>query len=158
MSDRIVVMSEGRIEQVGAPFEIYNYPRTRFTASFVGTLSILNARVTDAAGGAAEIDGQPLRAAKGFAGAAAGAMRAVALRPEAVALGPGPEGRNRMSGVIEEVSFLGSVVRVRVRFKEQAVSFDTFNNPARPPPARGESVAVNFAPEEVLVLDDAPAG
>ena len=157
MSDRIVVMSEGRIEQVGAPFEIYNHPRTRFTASFVGTLSILNARVTDAAGGAAEIDGQPLRAAKGFAGAAAGAVRAVALRPEAVALGPGPEGRNRMSGVIEEVSFLGSVVRVRVRFKEQAVSFDTFNNPARPPPARGESVTVNFAPEEVLVLDDAPA-
>src|SRR6187200_1741782 len=39
MSDRIVVMHEGRIEQVGTPFAIYNQPRTRFVASFVGTLS-----------------------------------------------------------------------------------------------------------------------
>jgi putative spermidine/putrescine transport system ATP-binding protein len=39
--DRIVVMNEGRIEQVGTPFEIYNHPKTRFVASFVGTLNIL---------------------------------------------------------------------------------------------------------------------
>ena len=47
MSDRIVVMSEGRIEQIGTPFEIYNFPRTRFVASFVGTLNILRGRVLD---------------------------------------------------------------------------------------------------------------
>ena len=52
MSDRIVVMSEGRIEQLGTPFEIYNRPRTRFVASFVGTLNILRGKVTDAAKGA----------------------------------------------------------------------------------------------------------
>ena len=44
MSDRIVVMSEGRIEQVGTPFDIYNYPATRFVASFVGTLNIMDAQ------------------------------------------------------------------------------------------------------------------
>ena len=44
MSDRIVVMNEGRVEQIGTPFEIYNRPRTRFVASFVGTLNILKAR------------------------------------------------------------------------------------------------------------------
>ena len=38
LSDRIVVMSEGRIEQIGTPFEIYNFPATAFVASFVGTL------------------------------------------------------------------------------------------------------------------------
>ncbi|RXM22288.1 spermidine/putrescine ABC transporter ATP-binding protein, partial [Citrobacter sp. AAK_AS5] len=38
MSDRIVVLAEGRAEQIGTPFEVYNYPRTRFVASFVGTL------------------------------------------------------------------------------------------------------------------------
>jgi putative spermidine/putrescine transport system ATP-binding protein len=41
ISDRIVVMNEGRVEQIGSPSEIYNYPRTRFVASFVGTLNIL---------------------------------------------------------------------------------------------------------------------
>ena len=44
MSDRIVVMSEGRIEQLGTPFEIYNRPKTRFVASFIGTLNILKVR------------------------------------------------------------------------------------------------------------------
>jgi len=51
MSDRIVVMNEGRVEQMGTPFEIYNRPRTRFVASFVGTLNILKATVADAAAG-----------------------------------------------------------------------------------------------------------
>jgi ABC-type Fe3+/spermidine/putrescine transport system ATPase subunit len=48
LSDRIVVMSHGRVAQVGAPHEIYNTPWTRFVASFVGTLNILSATVIDA--------------------------------------------------------------------------------------------------------------
>src|SRR5215813_2664798 len=51
MSDRIVVMNEGRVEQIGTPFEIYNFPRTRFVASFVGTLNLLKGKIIDAAGG-----------------------------------------------------------------------------------------------------------
>src|SRR5689334_1315498 len=47
MSDRVVVMNEGRVEQIGSPFEIYNYPRTRFVASFVGTLNIFEGRLVD---------------------------------------------------------------------------------------------------------------
>ena len=62
--------------------------------------------------------------------------------------------RNRVGGEIEEVSFLGSVVRVRVRFGESAVSLDTFNNPNVPPPRRGDKVTVSFAPEDLLVLED----
>ena len=53
LSDRIVVMSEGRMEQVGTPFEIYNYPATPFVASFVGTLNAVEATVVDAASRAA---------------------------------------------------------------------------------------------------------
>src|SRR5262249_32489771 len=47
MSDRIVVMNEGRVEQIGAPFEIYNQPKTHFVAQFVGTLSVLKGEVVD---------------------------------------------------------------------------------------------------------------
>jgi putative spermidine/putrescine transport system ATP-binding protein len=154
MSDRIVVMNEGRIEQVGTPFEIYNYPRTRFVASFVGTLNILQAEVRDPAAGTVAIDGQDVRAARGVASAAAGDLRTVALRPEALTLNNGA-GRNRMAGTIEEVSFLGSVVRVRVRFAANAVSLDTFNNPNAPPPERGQPAVVSFAPEDLLVLEGA---
>jgi putative spermidine/putrescine transport system ATP-binding protein len=158
MSDRIVVMNEGRVEQIGTPFEIYNHPRTRFVASFVGTLNILRAKILDPASGRIEVDGQAIAAARGVADARAGEMRAVALRPEAATLNGAAGERNRLQGTIEEVSFLGSVVRVRVRFGESAISLDTFNNPNAPPPARGEPVTVSFAREDLLVLEGAEPG
>jgi putative spermidine/putrescine transport system ATP-binding protein len=165
MSDRIVVMNEGRVEQIGTPFEIYNNPKTRFVASFVGTLNILKARVVDPATGKIAIDGQELTAAKRIAHLQAGEACSVALRPEAASLHQsekiasalthesGP--RNRMVGTIEEVSFLGSVVRIRVRFQENAISLDTFNNPNVTPPARGTQVTVSFGREDLLVLEGA---
>ena len=156
MSDRIVVMNEGKVEQIGTPFEIYNFPRTRFVASFVGTLNIMRGRVVDPAAGKIEVDGQPIVAAQGVAGAQAGEQRAVALRPEAVTLDQATGDRNRMQGLIEEVSFLGAVVRIRVRFKESAISLDTFNNPNVPPPGRGQPATVSFARADLLVLEGAP--
>jgi putative spermidine/putrescine transport system ATP-binding protein len=180
MSDRIVVMNEGRVEQIGTPSEIYNCPRTRFVASFVGTLNILHARVIEAASGRVSIDGQEI-VAHGVSGVAAGAGVSLALRPEAITIedrrdpedavknprateiAPAPastlatrarEGRNRLSGRVEEVSFLGSVVRVRIGFGENRVSMDTFNNPGAALPARGDALTVSFACEDVLVLDD----
>src|SRR6266851_4585522 len=84
MSDRIVVMNEGRIEQIGTPFEIYNFPRTRFVASFVGTLNILRGRVVDATSGRIAVDDQPITAARGMGGLQNGEVRSLALRPEAV--------------------------------------------------------------------------
>ncbi len=157
MSDRIVVMSEGRIEQVGTPFEIYNFPRTRFVASFVGTLNILKGRVIDARSGRLAIDGQEIVAARGIANARAGEIRSVALRPEAVSLEARGGERNAMRGTIEEVSFLGAVVRVRVRFRENAISLDTFNNPSVPPPQRGAQVEVSFSRDDLLVLEGGEA-
>ena len=155
MSDRIVVMSDGRIEQIGTPFEIYNYPRTRFVASFVGTLNMLRGKIIDPAAGRLEIDGQQVSSARGVADAEPGAIRSVALRPEAISMQDAGPDKNRLSGTIEEVSFLGSVVRIRVRFKENAVSLDTFNNPNAPPPERGQPVTVSFAREDLLVLEGA---
>src|SRR6476659_1601368 len=62
LSDRVVVMSNGRIEQIGTPFEIYNFPTTRFVASFVGTLNVLSADVA-AARGKLRIHGQDIQTA-----------------------------------------------------------------------------------------------
>jgi putative spermidine/putrescine transport system ATP-binding protein len=153
ISDRIVVMYSGKAEQVGTPFEIYNHPRTRFVASFVGTLNIMDAEVRDAPQGRVSIDGQEVMTSRGVNGATTGARRSVALRPEAVSLNGIGGKRNRLDGTIEEVNFLGSVVRIRVRFRENAVSLDTFNNPNAPPPKHGEKVTVSFAPEDLLVLE-----
>ena len=154
MSDRIVVMNEGRVEQMGTPFEIYNRPRTRFVASFVGTLNILKATVVDAATGRVSVDGQDLVVATGLAGARSGEACSLALRPEAVLLGQPGGDRNHLNGTIGEVSFLGSVVRIRVRIQENIISMDTFNNPGMSLPERGQPVTVSFSRDDLLVLDE----
>ena len=64
LSDRVVVMSEGRIEQIGTPSEIYNFPATTFVASFVGTLNLVSAGVIDGGSGRLSIDGQEVRTGK----------------------------------------------------------------------------------------------
>lgn len=153
MSDRIVVMSQGRVEQLGTPYEIYNHPRTRFVAEFVGTLNLLTARVVDPDGGRVAIDDQQVSLGRSI-NARPGETRTLALRPEAISLGVGQSGHNGLSGTIEEVSFLGSVVRIRVRFGANAVMLDTFNSPLTPPPHRGETVTVSFLPAGVQPLDE----
>ena len=57
ISDRIVVMYEGKIEQVGSPFEVYNFPKTAFVANFVGTLNTASAEVVDPVKGILSMDG-----------------------------------------------------------------------------------------------------
>jgi putative spermidine/putrescine transport system ATP-binding protein len=152
ISDRIVVMNEGCIEQIGTPFQIYNRPQTAFVAAFVGTLNLLQVRVVDPGTGKLHLGGHEITAAGAIADARPGEIRTVALRPEAISLGNGGTERNRVSGDIEEVSFLGSVVRIRVRFREHTLSLDSFNNPSAPPPERGQPVTVSFAPQDLLVL------
>ncbi len=157
MSDRVVVMNEGRVEQIGTPFEIYSYPHNRFVASFVGTLNIVDATIIDPERGRISVDGQEITTAKGVIDARPGDVRSIALRPEAIYLNRAGEGANTMRGEIDEVNFLGAIVRVRVRFAESFVHLDTFNSTVNRPPARGQTVTVSFMPDDVLVLDAEPA-
>jgi putative spermidine/putrescine transport system ATP-binding protein len=154
LSDRIVVMSAGHVEQIGTPFEIYNFPLTSFVASFVGTLNVLPASVLDAAGGRLEVDGQEIRAAQPIADRAPGAPVKIALRPETISINVNgaANGANHMRGTVEDVMFLGAIVRVRVRFAEHAVHLDTFNNPHLSLPQHGEQITLSFPPEACLIL------
>jgi len=158
LSDRVVVMSEGRIEQIGAPADIYNFPATPFVASFVGTLNLLAVKVIDASAARISIEGQEVRAAKPIDAASSGGTVTVAIRPESIEFGEGG-GSNRLSGMVEDVSFLGSIVRSRVRLGASAttVSLDTFNDPNVTPPAIEASVTISFPPEACLVIGAGPA-
>ena len=155
MSDRVVVMNEGRIEQLGTPIDIYNQPRTRFVASFVGTLTIVAAEVVDASKGMMKLDGQQIRAGKAFSGSA-GKNISVALRPEAISLGKGGTNANRLTATVVDVNFLGSIVRVKVRCGTQDISLDMFNQTTSRPPIPGALVTISFDPVDLVVLDGRP--
>lgn len=152
ISDRIVVMYGGKAEQVGTPFEIYNRPATKFVANFVGTLNVLEGTVADAASGMVRVGDSQLSLKGALNGAKTGDAVSLALRPEAIALGRQPGRDTSLGGEIADVSFLGSVIRVRVGLGHNAVSLDTFNNPASPPPVVGEKTEISFSSGDVLVL------
>ncbi len=154
LSDRVVVMSEGRIEQVGSPFEIYNFPTTSFVAKFVGTLNVVTATIVDGPAGRLSIDGQEIQAASPVSGAT-GAAVSLAIRPERVHLEDGPDRHNHLTGTIHDITFLGSIVRVRMSLPGDGgmLMFDTFNNPRLALPQHDDPVRVAFAPEACLVLD-----
>jgi putative spermidine/putrescine transport system ATP-binding protein len=145
------------MEQVGTPFEIYNFPSTAFVASFVGTLNVLPAVVTDAGKGELTIAGQPVRIERSFEGAG-GREVTVALRPEMVSLGS-EGGQNVLTGKVADVSFLGSIVRIRVDLANGAsgpgstVILDEFNEPTLKLPELGETATVSFPQDGPLVLD-----
>ncbi len=156
LSDRIVVMNQGRIEQIGTPFAIYNRPRTRFVASFVGTLNLLNAKIVDAATGRITIDGQEIRVNRLPTGQPDLSL-AIALRPEVISLNDVyGQTANHLQGTVEDVTFLGPVVRICVRFDQHTIHLDSFNTPQLVPPRSGDSVTVSFPPEACLVLSDTP--
>jgi putative spermidine/putrescine transport system ATP-binding protein len=157
LSDRIVVMSEGRMEQVGTPFQIYNFPATSFVASFVGTLNVLETTVIEASTGRLSVSGQEIRAAGPITVARDGGSQPIAIRPEMLSMGEGG-GPNRLHGTVEDVTFLGAVVRIRVRAASNGhiVSVDTFNDPNLAVPERGGPATVSFPLAAVLVLDAPP--
>jgi putative spermidine/putrescine transport system ATP-binding protein len=153
ISDRIVVMNAGAIEQVGSPSDIYNRPRTPFVASFVGTLNTLQGVVVDPAEGVIRVGSATLRSRGAIEGARAGETRSLALRPEALRLGPPADGANALTGVVEDATFLGAIVRLRVRLGQGAVLVDAFNLNGASFPGRGEAVAVSFRRDDLIVLD-----
>jgi putative spermidine/putrescine transport system ATP-binding protein len=145
-------ITTGRADQIGTPFEIYNTPATRFVASFVGTLNIIEAKVTDPAAGGVTIGNQPVTLKEPIGGLNGGDTISLALRPEAGSIAEGAKGDMAVSGEVVSTSFLGSVIRTKLRVGGDVISFDMFNNPGIVPPTSGENVTLRFAAKDLLVI------
>lgn len=152
ISDRIVVMNAGHIEQLGAPHEIYNKPATRFVATFVGQLNSIEATVIDPRARTVAVDGQQVTVAHLPESAAAGDNIMLTLRPEVLSTGEREGNDISLTGTIADVTFLGSVIRLRVALGRNVVSLDTFNDQRSVPPGRGEKVTISLASKDLMVL------
>ncbi len=149
ISDRVVVMNAGRTEQIGAPYEIYNYPATPFVAGFVGTLNQLKCTVVDAAAGLLQYNGQQLKTTSQVE-QKSGPLT-VMLRPEQLHLGV-VDGENQLKGKVDMVAFLGSIIRILARVGEAMVTLDVLNERGHTLPKVGDEVALSFPPHACWVL------
>lgn len=154
ISDRIVVMNSGLMEQVGTPFEIYNFPTTVFAANFVGSLNNASAEVVDPANGIISIDGVQFESAVDLKERKKGDKVRVAIRPERLSFASEQKKVNVVDAAIENITFLGSVVRIQVKIGKTKFNMDTFNNPFLELPRIGSKEQVTCSREAVLVLDE----
>ncbi|MBN9315549.1 MAG: ABC transporter ATP-binding protein [Devosia sp.] len=152
ISDRIVVLNAGSVEQFGQPFEIYNRPQTKFVATFVGQLNTLNATVANAGQKTVTVGGATVTIPSLPATLRDGEAVALTMRPEAVSLADGATRDIVLDGKVAEVHFLGSVIRLKVDLGDNAISLDTFNDQRTPPPPHGAPVRIGIASSDVLVL------
>jgi putative spermidine/putrescine transport system ATP-binding protein len=152
LSDRIVVMNTGEMEQVGTPFEIYNFPTTRFVANFVGSLNTAEAEIIDPNKGALDMDGIRLESTNDFKGKSKGDKVTVAIRPERLSFLSEGKKENVFDAKVENITFLGSVVRVEVSIGKRKFSMDTFNRPSLTLPNIGDACKVTCSDKAVLIL------
>ena len=139
LSDRIAVFNNGRIEQLGTPFEIYERPASPFVASFVGTSNLFTAAE------AREMFGQ---------------LGTFSLRPEKISLSAAdaPGTAHALPGVITEVIYLGSSTRILVRLTGGKVLtvLEQNTSDGRSPYVRDDAVEVRIAAEDLVALQTVP--
>jgi iron(III) transport system ATP-binding protein len=134
MSSSVAVMKDGLVEQSGSPVALYDHPRTRFVASFLGAANLVEAKVNavareGAAEGPARFEletnwGAPFTAF-GNGPFSTGDRVTTAVRPEGITLAPAANGRDHTgapwSGMIESVQFLGDAVDYRLKVRDQTL-------------------------------------
>ena len=150
MSDRIVVMSQGRIEQVGTPKDLYYRPQTRFVAGFFGDNNLIEG-VVAAPGDRVETKLGILPLAMP---APAGRKILMGIRPEAMRLG---EGAVSITAEVEEVMFGGALTRVllhAVAAPETKFDVRLAGDGRGQAPAAGDHVTVTYDPADAVIVAD----
>jgi putative spermidine/putrescine transport system ATP-binding protein len=152
ISDRVAVLSKGRIEQIGVPAEIYNEPATPFVAEFIGTMNRLEATVTNPDGGEVDYKGTRLRVGD-TRGKQSGERVLVLVRPETLAVERAPDGAGEgaLGGEVVAHIFLGSTTRLKIDAAGEELSADVPSTTAGTLPV-GTRVRASFPAESARVL------
>jgi len=161
MSDRIVVMSAGTIQQYDTPPAIYSQPANLFVAKFIGELNEIPGRIAAATAGVVEIDclgGRHSLPASALRGSppAAGADCVIGLRPERITILP-PDadtgGRIALPGVVVERIALGPVLRFVLRCGEQRLVAVRLASDGAALPQAGSACRIAFDPADAQIFE-----
>lgn len=149
ISDKIIIMSKGKVEQIGTPREIYYHPNSRFVADFIGEANFLDAAVDQARGERAlvTVNGEQIEV-NNYAGAKAGDQAALVLRPEAVSLAKD----GLLECTVTLSTFMGSYQYYQAKVGDLTVQITDYNPVNKKIYAEGEKARLNFDPSGVYIL------
>ncbi|GAB4564709.1 MAG: ABC transporter ATP-binding protein [Anaerolineae bacterium] len=151
LSDRIVVMNRGRIEQIGSPQEIYRRPASAFVADFIGRTNFLSGRIVDDGGErvTVEVLGQHLRVPRPDPPRAVGETVRLVVRPEAIHVDVQD---GHYEGVVRRASYLGAQIEYDVEVAGELLTVVEYD-PLRPTVyPEGSQVRLKFLEECVYIL------
>ncbi len=122
LSDRVVVMNKGEIDQIGSPVEVYRTPRSRFVADFIGRANFLEGVVVSGKPGdlVMKVHGQNVRLSTVKESYAEGAHLTLIARPEMIRVEA--EGQGELSGIVRRAAYLGNMVDYDVEIGGQLVT------------------------------------
>ena len=160
MSDRIAVMDHGRVAQLGSPAAVYEDPRTRFVASFIGESNFFEGTVRQVGPLAIEVAGLHAFRIPGQPGIEVGAQVVIAVRPEWMDLFPPnqlPPAENVVMGSVDEIIYLGETIHVIVALDQGGRAKVALRNEGQLIKplgwTRGARAAVAWLPEDAQVLE-----
>jgi len=149
MADRIAIMNVGRIEQLGAPAELYEFPRTAFVAGFLGISNLLPGKV--AGRGLVRLDEGPEVRVPAEALDGRKDRVAVGVRPEKIRLGPGSGEDNRLAASLLESAYVGVATQYVLQTRAGNVSVYVQNSA---PGARQQNpTEISWNPDSTFVVD-----
>ncbi|HUF39976.1 MAG TPA: ABC transporter ATP-binding protein [Anaerolineales bacterium] len=159
MSDRIAVMNEGLILQIGEPEEIYESPHSKFVADFIGETNFLEGEVAGQDGGVVDVrlGSAGLIYMSEERGFSPGQRVTIAVRPEKLRLNAPLENGNNLPGVAEEIIYIGTDSHYRIRLPDgQFVRAreQNINRGSKSICARGDHVTVSFTRTAARVLTE----
>ena len=149
ISDKIIIMSKGKVEQIGTPREIYYHPTSKFVADFIGEANFLEAQVRSAdgekamisvAGGEFEVNN--------FAHAKAGETATLVLRPEGVSLSE----KGLLEGTVTLSTFMGAYQYYQMMVGDIEIQITDYNPVNRRIYEVGEKAYLDFDPKGVYIL------
>jgi iron(III) transport system ATP-binding protein len=161
LSDRVVIMHQGRIQQIGSPQEIYARPANRFVADFIGRANFLESRIVrlpKAEQAEVEVQGVTVRVPVVPGAHVAGAQVLLVIRPEAVELEPRREGA--LSGEVRESVYLGSEMFYEIAVGDHVLTVEVPDPQEHTLFEKGQEVSLRFKEHSLhlLPLQPAPAG
>ena len=154
MADRMAIMKDGVLVQVGTPREVYQFPKNTFVASFIGETNFISGRVQSIANGSAIIDTPAgvLQSDTVYHELTPGAQVQCSIRPEAIHLG-NPHAKNRITAQVAAVNYLGRMEEYHLLASDiplKAVHYDPGTEAKKP----GDTVELAIAAEAVIPLLD----
>ena len=159
LSDRVGILGEGRIQQIGTPLEVYRQPNNRFVAEFIGQVNIFEAvyNEVDAAFTVPHVthsNGQHLQL-QAAAHQEKREKQLLMLRPERISISSEREEvkPNHVSGVLSDVSYIGHSLRLVVGLDNGEIIVHASDAAFPELPEVGETVHIHWQPEDIVFLD-----